>query len=78
MTIFLVTHLNNIIMAEENKPLVELTKEALKQIDGMKVDIDAVDSNLNAFEKLGIDVSKMRERTAWAKKAREIILKEIK
>lgn len=59
----------------EVTPLVELTAEARKHIDAMQAEIDASEKNLDALEELGLDVSRLREKVAWARKAREVILK---
>jgi len=59
----------------EAAPLVELTEEARKHIDAMKAEIDASEKNLDGLEELGLDVSRLREKIDWARKAREVILK---
>lgn len=56
-------------------PLVELTQEAKKHIDDMAAEIAASEKNLEGLEELGLDVSRLREKIEWAKKAREIILR---
>lgn len=68
-------------MAENNKlppdptPLVELTKEARAEIEKMGDDLDRAEAVFDDFEELGLDVSKVRERIAWSRKARDIVLK---
>ncbi|GAI86253.1 unnamed protein product, partial [marine sediment metagenome] len=62
-------------MAKETNPLVELTEDARKHIDAMKGEIEEAEKNLDAMVELGLDVSVLREKVEWAKKAREIILK---
>ena len=55
-------------------PLVTLTDEARSHLEGIKGEIEASEKNLAALEELGLDVSRLKEKIAWAKKAREIIL----
>jgi len=62
-------------MAKKADPLVELTAEAREHLDAMQAEIEASERNLAGLEELGMDVSRLREKIAWAKKAREVILK---
>ena len=55
--------------------LASLTEDAKKHLDGMKGELDQSDKNLDALEELGLDVSKLREKIRWARKARETIIK---
>ena len=64
--------------APKTDPLVTLTQEALDHLDGIKAEIDESEKNLAALEELGIDVSRLREKITWAKKAREVILRTMK
>lgn len=64
-------------MAEEAKPLAELTAEARAHIEATKAEMDEADKDLDALEELGLDVSKLREKIAWGRKAREVILKRM-
>jgi len=61
----------------EVTPRVELTEEARKHIDAMKAEIEASEKNLDGLEELGLDVSRLREKIEWARKARETILKSM-
>jgi len=56
-------------------PLVTLTDEARSHLEGIKGEIEASEKNLDALQELGIDVSRLREKIDWAKRARETILK---
>ena len=58
-------------------PLVQLTAEARDNIDKMKASLEKADGDMDALEELGIDVSRLREKVAWGKKAREVILKRL-
>lgn len=67
-------------MAKQNddKPLATLTDEAMVHIDEMKAELERADKDLDALEELGLDVSRLRERVNWGKKARDVILNRLK
>lgn len=58
----------------EVNPLINLTDEALKHIQGLDVEAGEVHKDLDALESLGFDVSMPRERLKFAEKARKVIL----
>lgn len=64
-------------MAERSDPVAELTAEARERLEAMKSDIEKSEKDLLALEELGIDVTRLREKILWAKKARETILKTL-
>ena len=64
-------------MAELNDPLVTLTADAKKEIDKLGKDIERSEDDLKALEGLGLDVSRLRAKINWARKAREIVLKRM-
>ena len=55
-------------------PLADLRQEAVEHLDAIKGELDEADKDLDALEKIGLDVTRLRERVDWGKKAREIIL----
>ncbi|GAI88046.1 unnamed protein product [marine sediment metagenome] len=55
-------------------PLINLTEEALKHIEGLDIETAEVHKDLDALESLGFDVSMPRERVQFAEKARKVIL----
>jgi len=59
----------------KHDPLASLTAEARENLEKVKDEIELSKRNLAALEELGIDVSRLREKIAWAEKAREVILK---
>ncbi len=59
----------------EVDPLVELSKDTLEHIDGIKKELDTASGDLDALEELGIDTSRLREKINWGYKAREVVLK---
>lgn len=62
-------------MAEQNNnPLIGLTDEALKELEKMGLDIEESEKDLQAFEELGVDTSRLRDKVEWAKKARKLML----
>ena len=64
-------------MAKLNDPLVTLTADAKKEIDKLGKDIERSEADLKALEELGLDVSRLRDKINWARKAREIVLKRM-
>ena len=60
----------------EVEPLAELTKDTLEHIDAIGAELDKATEDLDALETLGIDASRLREKIAWGRKAREVILKQ--
>ena len=64
-------------MAEKNDPLVTLTADAKKEIDKLGKDIERSEGDMLALEELGLDVSRLRDKIEWARKAREIVLKRM-
>ena len=64
-------------MAKLNDPLVKLTEDAKKEIDNLGGDIERSEGDMLALEELGLDVSRLRDKIEWAKKAREIVLKRM-
>ena len=59
----------------KHDPLASLTAEARENLEKVKDEIELSKRNLAALEELGIDVSRLREKIAWAEKAREVTLK---
>jgi len=61
----------------EDKPLAELTEESRRHIDEMGAEMDRASDDLDAVEELGLDVSRLRERLEWSKRARKTILERL-
>ena len=55
-------------------PLADLRTEAVEHLDAIKGELDEADKDLDALEKIGLDVTRLRERVDWGHKARDIIL----
>ncbi len=67
-------------MAKDNKVppptrlFAELSEETLRHLEDIGGELDEATGDLDALDELGMDTSRMRDRVAWAKKAREVIL----
>jgi len=55
-------------------PLINMTEEAVKHLDAIKAELEEATKDLDALEKIGLDVSRLRERVDWGFKARDIIM----
>ena len=64
-------------MAVKNDPLVTLTADAKIEIEKLGKDLERSEADMSALEELGLDVSRLRDKIEWAKKAREIVLKRM-
>ena len=56
-------------------PLADMRNEAVEHLDSIGAELEEAEKDMEALEKIGIDVSRLRERVEWGKNAREIILK---
>ena len=64
-------------MDKTNDPLVTLTADAKIEIEKLGKDIERSEGDMLALEELGLDVSRLRDKIQWARKAREIVLKRM-
>jgi len=55
-------------------PLADLRQETVEHLDAIKGELDEAAKDLDALEKIGLDVTRLRERVDWGNKARDIIL----
>jgi hypothetical protein len=60
--------------APEAAPLVDLRREAAENLNKIEADLAEAEKDLDALEKIGMDVTRLRERVEWAKNARKIIM----
>jgi hypothetical protein len=68
-------------MAKTNNnadPLFQMNADITKQIEEAEADIANAHADLDAMEKTGLDVSKMRAQLDWAEKTRAILLERYK
>ena len=54
--------------------LFTLSEETLKNLEAIGTELDEAEKGLEAMDELGMDTSRLRERIAWGKKARKVIL----
>ena len=59
-------------------PLHDLSAETVASLDAIKGELDKASGDIAALEKIGMDVSRLKERIDWGYKAREIILERFK
>ncbi len=59
-------------------PLHDLSAETIKSLEDIKGELDKAKGDIEALEKIGMDVSRLKERVDWGYKAREIILERFK
>ncbi len=55
-------------------PLSDLRAETIAHLDSIKGELDEAVKDLDALEKIGLDVTRLRERVDWGYNARKIIL----
>jgi hypothetical protein len=61
---------------EKSKAAFKLPPEMIKSLKEDKDKIDAAEKQMEALEKLGMDMREPRERLAWAKNVRKTLLEE--
>lgn len=55
-------------------PLHDLSAETIKSLEAIGVELDTAQGDIEALEKIGMDVSRLKERLDWGRNARKIIL----
>jgi len=55
-------------------PLHDLRAETLASLEAIGKELDIAEGDIDAMERTGMDVSRLRERLEWGRKARSIIL----
>lgn len=63
-------------MANKIKPIVRLTPEAKTKLTNLEDDLEQADRALALMEELDMDMSEARDKLNWAKKARDMLLRE--
>lgn len=58
------------------KPLISLAPEVRQRIEDMQVDIESAEHNIGLMKELGFETKDIQDKLTWAKKAREILLRE--
>lgn len=62
------------VTAVPQGPLHDISAETIKSLEAIGVELDKAEGDIKALEAIGMDVSRLRERVDWGRKAREIIL----
>jgi len=60
----------------DKEGVIKLTKEDIAKLDELAGDIDRGSKAIKAMKEMDIDVKSLEEKLEWAKKAREVLLKE--
>lgn len=64
-------------MATKNiKPIIELSASDKKQLEELGVDIERGEKAITLLKQLNINVTEIEDKLIWAKKAREMLLKD--
>lgn len=58
------------------KPPVKLNPEAKQKLTDLSEDLEQADIALQLMEDLDMDMTEARDKLAWAKRAREMLLRE--
>jgi len=64
------------MVKKDIKPLVELSLDDKKRLLDLDKDIERGDKAIAALKELGINVTEIEGKLTWAKKAREVLLKD--
>ena len=60
---------------KDEAPLSQLNDDAVKHLDAIGAELDEAEKDLEALQDIGMDVTRLKERIAWGRKARGIILR---
>lgn len=63
-------------MPQKLKPIVRLTPEAKTKLTDLEDDLEQADRALALMEELDMDMTEARDKLNWAKKARDMLLRE--
>lgn len=58
----------------QTAPLADLRQEAVEHLEAIGGELIEASKDLDALEKIGLDVTRLRERVDWGNNARKIIL----
>lgn len=65
---------NKITAGADQGPLHDLKQETLDSLEAIGQELDTAEGDIKALEAVGMDVSRLKERLEWGRKARSIIL----
>ena len=58
-------------------PFHDLREDTLRSLEAVGIELDKAGKDIEALEAIGLDVSRLKERLEWGRKAREIILSRV-
>lgn len=64
------------MVVKKERPVVRLTPEMKVDLEKADDDLKDAERSIQAVESLGLDVTDLKDKIAWARKARETLLKE--
>ena len=64
------------MVLKKERPVVRLTPEMKVDLEKADDDLKDAERSIQAVESLGLDVTDLKDKIAWARKARETLLKE--
>ena len=64
------------MVVKKERPVVRLTPEMKADLEKADDDLKDAERSIQAVESLGLDVTDLKDKIAWARKARETLLKE--
>lgn len=56
-------------------PFADIRAETIENLDAVKEQLEEAEKDIEVLTKLGMDVSRLKERVEWGKKARDLMLK---
>lgn len=63
-------------MAEEETAKLTLPKELRDNLNNLESDFEKADNAMASLEKLGMDTAELKDKLSWAKKTRDVLLKD--
>lgn len=60
----------------DKKGVIKLTAEDKKKLQALQSDIERGEKGVKALKEMGIETKELEEKIGWAKKAREVLLRD--
>lgn len=60
----------------DKKGVIKLTAEDKKKLEVLQTDIERGEKGVSALKEMGIETKELAEKIEWAKKAREVLLRD--
>lgn len=58
------------------RPVIQLTDEQKRRLKEAEADIERAEHGISVLKELGVDTTELEGKIEWAKKAREVMLRE--